>query len=73
MSNVSVHSGFLYLHSAYALVLIPLQSTRLNSSLQALGTCYTSAVECLEIVVRDFAPVQMLVGQYSTYAVSPGF
>lgn len=32
-----------------------------SPSLQALGTCYSNATRCLEIIVKEFARVQMLV------------
>ncbi|ELU44657.1 hypothetical protein AG1IA_01288 [Rhizoctonia solani AG-1 IA] len=36
------------------------QSTRASASLHALSACYTSAVQSLQIVANDFAPVGML-------------
>lgn len=37
-------------------------------SLQALGTCYANASRCLEIIVKEFARVQML--QYSQESIT---
>ncbi|KAL5490129.1 hypothetical protein ACEPAI_4962 [Sanghuangporus weigelae] len=39
-----------------------------SPSLQALGTCYSNASRCLEIVVKEFARVQML--QYSQESIT---
>ena len=38
-----------------------LNSNSPSPSLQALGTCYSNATRCLEIIVKEFARVQMLV------------
>lgn len=38
-----------------------LQSARSSPSLSALSACYTSALESLQIVIRDFAGMAMLV------------
>ncbi|THH10853.1 hypothetical protein EW145_g1063 [Phellinidium pouzarii] len=43
-------------------------ATSPSPSLQALGTCYGNALRCLQIVVKEFARVQML--QYSQESVT---
>jgi hypothetical protein len=44
------------------LSLVFLQSGQANPSLQALSTCYTSAIDMLRTISKDFASMSMLVG-----------
>jgi hypothetical protein len=66
----SFHSStlsFFRLHVRLFLNSFGLQSSmhtasRETPSLQALSNCYTSALQTLEIVTAEFAPIGMLVG-----------